>query len=460
VTAANALPRFDPGPPRPTAGALDPVRRLLERRLSARLRELLRAMAILFAYNRIGAVFTVAVGILAARWMGPLEYGKVGLVAQIASIVSLVLLAGAHASMYRFLPGAVASERAVLQGSALAGSGLVTLALGTVYLALRARMDGLLHVPLLAWDLAAALSLSLAATTLTESFLRGRLKFTLIARLRFASALAFFASFMLLFAGLRRMSVGLYFGGLVGSQLLFAVLASAAGGLGRLRTSRAGLRQVFGFGLLNTSSALLLVFFGSSDLLIVNYLLPARDLGVYNIYQGSIRGQFATLFFEVFCVVFMPTIASMDKLDVHRRFQRTIPLLIAGVSVAAAGLLVVGVGLAGARYPLDLRYVALAAAGVATTAVFQISSAILSMEGVRGARLCLLPIAAALPISAGLQLWLTRRMGITGAMLGVVAGNLVLAAFLEVTIRLSRRWLGADARPVAVAESESEGAMP
>jgi O-antigen/teichoic acid export membrane protein len=459
VNTASALPRLDTDPGRPSARALALLRRLLERRLSARLRELLRAMAILFAYNRIGAVFTVAIGILAARWMGPLEYGKVGLVVQLASIASLLLLAGAHASMYRFLPSADGPERSVLQGSALAGAGLVTLALGALYLALRARMDGLLHIPLLAWDLAAALSFSSGATTLVESFLRGRRRFTLIARLRFASAMAFFATVMLLFAGVRRMSVGLYFGGLLGAQLLFSFLALTAGGLGPLRASRAGLRQVFGFGLLNTSSALLLVLFGSSDLLIVNSLLPAGDLGVYNIYQASIRGQFSALFFEVFCVVFIPTIATMDKLDVHRRFQKAIPLLFAGVSLAAAGLLVVGVWLAGPRYPLDLRYVALAAAGVATTAVFQISSAILSMEGVRGARLCLLPIAAALPFSAGLQLWFTRRLGLTGAMLGVVAGNLVLVAFLELTIRLSRRWLGAP-RPLAVAAPASEGAAP
>jgi O-antigen/teichoic acid export membrane protein len=430
------------------------LRQSLARHLTGRPRELLRSLGILFAYNRVGAVFTAAAGILAARWMGPTEFGRIGLVAQVAAVAALVTILGAHSSMYRFLPSAQPSERDLLQGSALTGSLLGTLALGLVYLALRSHLDGLLRIPLSVWDLAAAASGVLGATMLTESFLRGQQRFTLIARLRFASALTFFGAFLLLFVFLRRVDARSYFAALLGSQVLFSALALSWGGLGRPRASPAGLRQVFGYGFINTLSALLLMAFTSSDLLVVNYFLPPRELGVYNMYQGAIRGQFSALFFEVFCVVFIPTIASMDKLEVHRKFRRMIPLLFAGVALGAGCLVLVGVWLAGSDYPLGAGYVLLTAAGVASVAIFQIYSAILSMEGVRGAWLCLAPLAAGLPISCGLQVQLTRRMGLSGAMLGVLAGNLVLIALFEATVRLGHAWLSASIRTPAPATAE------
>jgi O-antigen/teichoic acid export membrane protein len=363
-----------------------------------------------------------------------------------ANVALVPILVGANNSMYKFLPDADRDRANALESAALVGSGLLALVFLVAYGALRGQADGIFRISLEVWDLAAIGTVLFGGTILTESLLRGQRKYTLIARLRFGSALLFFIGFLVLFRLRGRMEVGLYFSALFASHLFFSALALARGGPGALRFSGAEAREVFGYGFLNMANALLLICFTVSDLFVVNYLLPGRDLGVYNVYQGFVRGQFSVLFFEVFCVVFLPTIASMDKDMVHRRFVRLLPLLLPVVALGAAALIVLGVWLVGRDYPMNAEYVLLAAAGICSATIFQMYNAILSMEGKRGAGLCLIPLAAALPISCALQFQFARWMGIRGAMLAVIAGNLVLVAFFEVTTRLGKRWLSHGAR--------------
>jgi len=147
---------------------------------------------------------------------------------------------------------------------------------------------------------------------LSESFIRGQKKYEMLARFKLVSNFIFFLLFLLLQYYFQVMDFHLYFYSFFASQAIFIIMAFYKSGFQSFQFSKPVFKQIYIYGFFNMTNTLLLMIINSGELIMVNFFSPGRDVGVYSIYQGFVRNIFSIIFFDVFAVVFLPTIAGMD----------------------------------------------------------------------------------------------------------------------------------------------------
>ena len=182
------------------------------------------------------------------------------------------------------------------------------------------------------------------------------------------------------------------------------------------------------------ANSLMVIILYSSDLFLINCFFPGKAVGVYNLYQGFAKGLFSVLFYEVFTVVFLPTIAHMDKHKIYQMFQRLIPVVLLVIIGAVACLIIVILWLSGKEYGFNWAYILLVAFGIGFYSIYQINNAIFTMEGNTGAKLCLIPLGITMPISLMIQYLFTKSYGIIGTMVAVTITNFLLMVIFQVML--------------------------
>lgn len=384
-----------------------------------------------FLYNRIGAIFPMLVTIWAARRLGPAEYGKIGIITNIANLLMLPVMLGVNSAMYKFIPDSAAGDDDELKATALAGNMISTACFSMLYFSIGGWAESYLRIPGRIWNMGIAATIVLDLYILSESFIRGRQQFLTIARARFAGNLLFLLMFLIFAHGSGNIRISDYFYALFASQLLFVAIALLKSGFRSFPLSWPVFKKIYQYGFWNMANSLLIIILYSSDLFIINYFFPGEAVGVYNVYQGFAKGIFSVLFYEVFAVVFLPTIAHMDKYNLYRMFRRFIPWVLPLITGAAACFIGVVVWLFGKEYGFNWLYIGLVASGIGFYSIFQIDNAIFTMEGSSGAKLCLIPLGITLPVSLIIQYFFTKNYGITGTMVAVTLTNLFLTAIFQ-----------------------------
>jgi len=90
-------------------------------------------LGITFMYRIIGSVFSSVVVILAANSLGPVQYGHIGLVNNIANILLLPVMVGINSSMYKYLPDSSQNECDQYKTTALTGNVVFLIIFSLVY---------------------------------------------------------------------------------------------------------------------------------------------------------------------------------------------------------------------------------------------------------------------------------------------------------------------------------------
>jgi O-antigen/teichoic acid export membrane protein len=402
---------------------------------SENIKEFINNLGIVFIYRIIGAVFSTVIAILAAKFLGPARYGQIGLVNNISTILLLPVLFGINSSMYKYLPDCDQSENDRLKAVALSGNTVLIIVFGLFYFNIGHWVEHSFKIPVKIWHLGIIATIVLDLYTLSESFIRGQKKFFLLARLKLVCNTTFFLLFLFFQYYFKMMDVQCYFYIFFGSEVLFFILALYKSDFHSFPLSGPVFKKIYAYSALNMFNSMLLILINSSDLFIINYFFPGREVGIYSIYQGFVKNLFSIMFYEVFAVVFLPTIAKLNKKQLYITIRKLIPALWLMVVVATAAFTVLIVSLSGKEYALNMGYVLLVSSGIGFYTIFHIYNSIFSMEGTRGAKLCLIPLAITLPISLVIQYKFTEYWGITGTMIAVTISNLFLVTIFIATIR-------------------------
>lgn len=397
----------------------------------------MKNIGMVFLYNRIGAIFTLAITIWAARSFGPAEYGKVGIITNISNLLMLPMMLGVNSAMYKYIPDSSNGESDQLKSAALMGNLILTICFTGLYLSMGGWVAANFRIPVRIWQIGIAAAIILNFYVLSESFIRGRKLFATIARARFAGSMLFFVIFLIAVVHFCNLSVSSYFYAFFISQLLFVVIAMVKSGFQSFPLSWRVLQRIYQYGFWNMANSLLIIILYSSDLFIINFFFPGREVGIYNVYQGFAKGLLSVLFYEVFAVVFLPTIAHMDKNRIYQMFKRIVPVIFPLIIGAVSGLVAIIVWLTGKEYGLNWGYILLVASGIAFFTIFQIYNAIFTMEGNTGAKLCLIPLGVTLPVSLISQYLFTQYFGITGTMVAVVITNMLLVVSFDIVLKRS-----------------------
>lgn len=411
------------------------TREFLERRdWTGELHKFLVDLGKLFVFNRIGSIFMMVVVIWTARILGPTEFGNIGLVNNISNFLVIPLMFGVNNAMYKFLPNGDSAQNEGYRTAALVGNSILFVFLVLVYFGLASWVETHLRIPLRIWKLGIFATIGANYAMLSESFIRGQKLFTTISWLKLLSSILFFLLFLSGMGLFPKYGVEIYYIPFLASQIIFSIGAFMKSGSGRFPIAWLTVKKIYSYGFLTMLNTILTVILFSSDIFIVNYFLAGDEVGIYSVYQGLAKGIFSALFYEVFAVVFLPAIAKMDTGKVYQAFDRMAVWVVAGVTMAMAGINAVIVWLAGRNYAFDWRYIWLVSVGIGFYTIFQVYNSIVSMEGNKGARWSLIPIGCVLPFSLAGQYYFTQFWGVTGTIGAVTLTYVVLIVVFKAVL--------------------------
>ncbi|WP_229802957.1 lipopolysaccharide biosynthesis protein [Planobispora rosea] len=397
------------------------------------------AVATPMAVNAIASGVSASTTLLVAWGVSAAEFGRFTLVLSIALIVTVGMVMSLHFVMYQELPRSRPEEHRALITTAL----LSTLVLGTA-LALAGVLAAPLLTALLGVDprtlcLALALALSMAVNHLTESFLRGRRKYGLTSGLKIVIAFVYLgvSAYCLLVLDIR--NVDGYLLALIGTNLLFALVSAVGFRIDPRSWSRSLARSLYRHGAyLTVLGGLSAVIFGV-DVIFLNHWASQTEVGVYSIYNNFPKRLLGVVFADGIGLVLLPTLAVTDTSTALRRIGRLSPAVFAAAALLSLAASAVFFLLLRDEYPYSFGLMALAALGIGVHTVFNLYSAALSMDGVRGARALIAAQAAATPLVLACQAALIAWQGLVGGLVAFILCNLVLiAAVVVVSARVYR----------------------
>ncbi|WP_040949678.1 oligosaccharide flippase family protein [Gorillibacterium massiliense] len=394
-----------------------------------------RNIGVTFVFKGLSLILTLIISVVCVREFGAALWGRAALIGNLAGILYIPLTFGFYYGVVKHLPLAEDKEGRELMGTALAGNLVSTAGLGLLFLLVGSAAERSFGLSAEVWSWAIALAASINLYILAESFLRGKQRFLLIGSFKLYASLLSLAGvlFGLYVLGIRTLSA--YVWPTIAYNLLFFAAGIGVSRPFSFRVSRQAWQKLFAFGTFTMLSSLVSALLFTGDLLFVARFGTDEDVGVYSVYQSTIRSLCTILFHDVFAVVFLPMIAGKDKRRVDRAIRRYFFPIAAGIGAAAAVIATGLVLLYGGVFPLKGLYVALTAGGISLNIMYLLTVSVVSLDGVRAARLAFLALAVPLPFLLALQYFLIRQWGLTGGMVSVLLLNAVLLVSLRILLR-------------------------
>jgi O-antigen/teichoic acid export membrane protein len=174
----------------------------------------------------------------------------------------------------------------------------------------------------------------------------------------------------------------------------------------------------------------------NSDIIILNYFsFDKEKIGIFASYQGIIKLVFYVGFYEIFTVVFLPTIANMDRKAFFYKINNLSWLIFIIVFFSAALIIIICLLIFGKKYVFSPIYLLMSSISIGIFTLYQINNALITMEGEKGARWSFLVSLSVLPVSFFLQILFTKLWGVSGIMAALILTNACLLGIMQITIR-------------------------
>ncbi len=392
-----------------------------------------RNIRIIFFFNVISYVLIALSNLLVIRIWGPAEYGRIALIQNLQSFLFIPVLMGNNNAMYKFLPKSSKDDAKKTMGSGFYGTLAGIIFFTTLYFIVFPVAGRLLKVPFNIWRYAVIFSVINSLFIFSESCLRGSKRFSLIGRFRLIGASIFFVLiFLILFFYKPSCNFRYFFISFFIYQGFFIFLAFYSLKMPILHFDFSRLSRNFRYGGFMMLNLLLTTLLFNSDILFMNYFYSKDTLGIYAVYSGFAKVLFNVFFYEVFSVVFLPTIAGMDFRLVIKKIEKyIIPVSIAVFSATALVCAIIMLFI-NRKNVLNVFYIGLLSINIAFYTVFQLYNSIMYMEGEKGALVCLVVITIVIPFSLLLQYVFIHSWNIPGAFIAQILTN----GLLIITIKL------------------------
>ncbi len=362
----------------------------------------------------VAKALTVAVNVLAGRWLGPAEYGRYNLALSVGAFSSPLMFGGLYLSVVRAVSSAAPRDRGRFYGTTLtlaAGMGLLW---GAVFWALQGPLCRWLGAPPFLYQEGIAYGAAYGIFLLMTSFLQAESDF----RLRAFSEMIFAAVFLTVFLAWGRLNethvsaVGALIAGYAAGGLY---LLTRKSGLFRFGFSRDAAAALISYGAWAMVSALCQSFQMFFLRFVVNRHLSVADVGLLSAYTLSslFLGFYLAWIFTL--VLFPAAAAHPDRAALWRKMQR------GGVRLALPMAVFFGLSQAGALWVLGDDYLFRwdLLIPLALTAVAAVGQSVLgglaASEGARGLRWTVGVNAATALLTVLMGLFLIPRWGLRGA---------------------------------------------
>ena len=381
----------------------------------------------------VGSLFTLAFSIIAARALGPGNFGILGLVTTVGTILAISMIA-ASTPMIKY--GSEVQDHLVqvtIISTAYILIAAVTVASACIFVLFSAPLSYLFGVTAEVFFFALFLAVTSTFYQLTTNSLRVFFKMRAYALLTAAQSVILLAAFLALISkNLTSWELAAYSYYLSYAVIGFILVVYLKDYI-KLRFERSWAKKIVHYSLLALPGGVAATFMGV-DRILLNKFTTTADVGIYNAYfLPSIT--VAVLLWMVINAAFFPYASkSDDKLAILRRVNKAMPYLAAALAPSVLLLEWIVFFLYGRQYPFSWE-IALFFAIAATMAFFyQALSWLMASQGTRGATVNTLSSIIALIVLVGFDVVLIPRIGILGAAITLVFAYLVAASYL-----LSRR---------------------
>ena len=383
----------------------------------------LRGFSWIAAFFVLARLLSLVTQFLAAKFLGPAEFGKTNLVIALSSVIQILPMLGFPLAMSRFAASAADDRSRVRTVSSTfllflcwAGASLALLSPWSSALAAAAGMDG--HE----WRLCMALAFLTALHLVVGGSLQGLTRFRqrgLVEALYGTAALAVFVSFLL--------RGRLTWDSLVVSYIA-ALGAASAYGLFHLRShlrlcmDYRLLREVLPFVFLGTLNVAALALIQAPGRISSFYHHSAQMAGIYSAYFTA-TAQIALAVGNMIYAVLIPVTSRPEgQRDAWALLRRYLPLgalLLTGVFIlgATAALMLIG-----RSYPMRADWILLFGTSAALILIHSVFANLFAARDLRG---LFVSVTGTLAAGAGnmvLNILLTPAWGVTGAAVALLAG--------------------------------------
>ena len=376
-----------------------------------------------------GALLTLAFSIIAARILGPSNYGVLGLVTTVGAILALPM--GLPVTpMMKY--GSGAPDR-IKQVSIISASyiliALLTAASTCIFVLFSAPLSQLFGVPPELFFFALFLAVAATFYQLTLDSPRVFFKMRAYALLTAAQSVVLLAAFLTFISkdmkSWESAAYSLYLSYAVIGFIAVIYLRDYI----KLRFERSWAKKIMRYSLIIFPGAVAATFMGV-DRILINKFMTTADVGIYNAYfLPSIT--VAVMLWTIINAAFFPYASkSDDKLALLRNIRKATPYLAASFLPLFLLLQRIVFFFYGRQYPFSWE-IALFFAIAATMGFFyQALSWLMSSEGTRGAKVNTLSSVITLIVLVGFDVVLIPLIGILGAAITLVFAYLIAAVYL------------------------------
>ncbi len=381
-----------------------------------------------YSFFGISAAILITFGfnILAIRFLGPVEYGKLNLVVGIGEFFAIPMLFGLSIAVLRYL-GAEKENRALIIGSAFRVVSVLILIFSFLFLILGDYLIAPLKIPMVLYKFAILYAFISVLFYLFQSFFQGSGQFKRLSFIWIVSALVFviFISFYLFilknysfsslfFSNMARFLVVALFGILVFRKFLLKFSLKIAKNLVHYSAYQT-LSVTAGFFSL-----------GNIDNIMLNYYLGSAFVGLYSAYY-LVFNVFVDKILNTFSQVFLPAVSGISNIQVI--FQKTllffkkIGILIFGGNFFLIWLLF---KFYGKDFIFDWRLAGLMALSISLYSFLIILGNIIASTGIRGAKIGVFFAFSSAIMHVLLNIILIPRFQLLGVIISTIISTLII----------------------------------
>jgi O-antigen/teichoic acid export membrane protein len=376
-----------------------------------------------------GALLTLTFNIIGARILGPGNFGSLGLVLTVGSILSLPM-GLSITPMMKYGSGA---QDHIQQVSIISTSyiliALLTAASTIAFVFFSAPLSYLFGVPAELFFFALFFAVTFAFYQLTTNSLRVLFKMRAYAVLAAAQSVVLLAAFLIFISkDMRSWEPAAYSYYLSYAVIGFILLIYLRHYI-KLRYEKSWAKRIMHYALLALPGGVAASFMGV-DRILINKFMTTADVGIYNAYfLPSIIVAF-TLWTIVNAAFFPYASKSDDKLAILRNVRKATPYLVAVLLPSFLLLEWIIFFLYGRQYPFSLEIALFFAIAATMYFFYACLSWLMASEGTRGAKVNTLSSIIAFIVLICFDVVLIPLIGILGAAITLVFAYLIAALYL------------------------------
>jgi O-antigen/teichoic acid export membrane protein len=389
------------------------------------------------SYVAIGTLFggllTFAWGVLAARTLGPSNFGNVGLVMSMGAILA-ISMGPSHTGAVKY--GSQAQDdsvRARIISTYTLQVEVLTVGSIAIYVLFFAQLSNVFGISTELYFFAVAYAAIATFFALTLNLLRILFRIRAYALLNALQSVVVLAAFLIFISTNVRSWQATAFSVYIGDAAIVVILVVYLRRYIKLQFDQVWSKKILNYAVVALPGGIASAFMGV-DKILINKLITTAAVGIYTAYYLPSITIALTLWGILGAAFFPYASKSRDRLSIFRSVNKAVPALTAALLPLIILIEVVIFKLYGAQYPFSAELGLLFAFAATACFFYSCYSFLMAAEGTSGAKINALSSIIALGVIIGLNVVLLPLIGISGAAVALIF------AYLAATVYLVSKW--------------------